>query len=128
MNEAERRAVIDRYVAAYNRFDVDGMMAVLSDEVRFENVSGGRVTASAEGAGEFRALAERAVGLFSEREQRVTGLRFRSDGSAVAAITYRGVLAADVPGGPAAGSVFDLAGESEFTFAGGRISGIIDRS
>jgi hypothetical protein len=45
---------IARYVAAYNRFDVDGMLALLTDDVRFENVSGGQVTASASGAVEFR--------------------------------------------------------------------------
>jgi ketosteroid isomerase-like protein len=107
MDEAERRELIARYVAAYNRFDVDGMLALLTDDVRFENVSGGQVTASAFGAAEFRALAERASALFSEREQRVTGVQFRG-GVAVASITYHGVLAADVPGGPPAGSMLEL--------------------
>jgi ketosteroid isomerase-like protein len=41
MDEAEQRDLIARYVAAYNRFDVDGMLALLTDDVRFENVSGG---------------------------------------------------------------------------------------
>jgi steroid delta-isomerase-like uncharacterized protein len=119
--------VIARYVAAYNRFDVDGMLALVTDDVRFENVSGGRVTASASGAAEFRALAERAAGLFREREQRVIGLAFRG-GVAVASIAYHGVLAADVPGGPPAGTVLDLSGESQVEFAGGRISRLTDRS
>jgi hypothetical protein len=83
MDEAERRDLIARYVAAYNRFDVDGMLALLTDDVRFENVSGGQVTASASGEAEFRALAERASALFSEREHRVTGVQFRG-GVAVA--------------------------------------------
>jgi hypothetical protein len=62
MGEAEQRDLIAQYVAAYNRFDVDGMVALLTDDVRFENVASGRVTAAAAGAAEFRALAERAVG------------------------------------------------------------------
>ena len=127
MTKAEQRDLIARYVAAYNRFDVDGMLALVADDVRFEDASGGRVTASAAGAAEFRALAERAAGLFREREQRVVGVEFRGD-TAVAAIAYRGVLAADVPGGPAAGTVLELAGESEFEFAGGRIRRLTDRS
>ena len=73
MTKAEQRDLIARYVAAYNRFDVDGMLALVADDVRFEDASGGRVTASAAGAAEFRALAERAAGLFREREQRVVG-------------------------------------------------------
>jgi hypothetical protein len=121
MDEAEQRDLIARYVAAYNRLDVDGMLALLTDDVRFENVSGGQVTAAASGAAEFRALAERASALFSEREQRVTGVEFRG-GVAVASIAYRGVLAVDVPGGPPAGSVLDLVGESEFGFEGGGLS------
>jgi steroid delta-isomerase-like uncharacterized protein len=127
MGEAEQRDLIARYVAAYNQFDVDGMLACVTDDVRFENVSGGQVTASATGAAEFRALAERARSLFREREQRVTGITFH-DGGAVASIAYRGVLAADVPGGPPAGAVLELVGESEFEFAGGRISRLTDRS
>ena len=127
MGEAEQRDLITRYVAAYNRFDVDGMLALLSDDVRFENVASGQVTASTSGAAEFRALAERSAALFTEREQRVTDLVFRG-GVAMASIAYRGVLAADVPGGPPAGSVLEMAGESEFEFAGSRISRITDRS
>jgi steroid delta-isomerase-like uncharacterized protein len=126
MTEAEQRDLIARYVAAYNRFDVDGMLALVTEDVRFENVSGGRVTASASGSAEFRTLAQGARSLFREREQRVTAIAFR-DGGAVASIAYRGVLAADVLGGPAAGTVLEVAGESEFGFAGGRISRLTDR-
>jgi SnoaL-like domain len=88
MDEAEQRDLIARYMAAYNRFDVDGMLALLTAGVRVENVSGGQVTASASGAAEFHTLAERAAALFSEREQRVTGVEFRG-GIAVASIAYR---------------------------------------
>ncbi|MCC7053219.1 MAG: nuclear transport factor 2 family protein [Gemmatimonadaceae bacterium] len=127
MGEAEQRDLIARFVAAYNRFDVNGMLALVADDVRFENLSAGVVTASASGAAEFRALAEQATALFREREQRVTGVVFR-DGVAVAAIAYRGVLAVDVPGGPPAGTVLELTGESEFGFTGARIGRLTDRS
>ena len=127
MTQAEMRDVIGRFVAAYNRFDVDGMVALLAPNVVFQNVSGGQVTASATGTVEFRNLAEQSVKLFSEREQRVTGITFGTD-TAVVLIAYRGVLAADVPGGPAAGSVLELTGESEYSFEGGQISRLVDRS
>jgi hypothetical protein len=77
MGEAEQRDLIDRYIAACNRFDLDGMLGLLADDVRFENVSGGQVTASTSGVAEFPSLPERAAALFAEREQRVTGLEFR---------------------------------------------------
>lgn len=90
------------YVAAYNAFDVEGMLALLTPDVRFENHAGGRLTAEADGVDAFRALAEAAAVLFAQREQRITTLDVSGD-TARAAIAWSGVLAADVPGGPAAG-------------------------
>lgn len=127
MNDSTPKDLIARYLAAYNAFDIDGMLALLSADIRFENYSGGQLTAAATGIDEFRQLAERSRALFSEREQRITGLRL-GHGSAVAGIAYRGRLAIDIPDGPSAGSVLDLHGESEFAFADGRISRIVDRS
>lgn len=103
------------------------MLTLLSPEVRFENYSDGKLTATADGIDEFRKLAEHAGNLFSEREQRITALE-RGEGTVIAQIAYRGRLAADIPGGPKAGTVMDLQGQSEFSFDGGKISRIIDRS
>lgn len=130
MNETvqdEKEALVARYVAAYNAFDVEAMLSLLTPDVRFENHAAGQLTASADGVEAFRALAEAAVVLFAEREQRVTSLRIDGD-DAVADIDYRGTLAADVPGGPSAGSVLQLTGRSEFGFRDGRICRIVDRS
>jgi hypothetical protein len=66
-------------------------------------------------------------GLLDNELRPLFSLDFRG-GTAIASIAFRGVLAADIPGGPAAGTVLELDGESEFGFAGGRISRIIDRS
>lgn len=127
MDEPKRRQLIEAYVRAYNAFDVEGMLALLAPGVRFENHSGGVVTAATDGVEEFRELAEKSKGLFSEREQRIVSLRFDTDG-ALADIAYRGCLAADIPDGPSAGTVIELQGRSEFSFEDGRISRIVDRS
>lgn len=127
MARAEKRIVIEQYIDAYNRFDVDGMLALLTPDVLFENVSGGQVTASASGIVEFRRLAGQGAALFSERRQVVTALEFRP-ASVVASIAWSGVFATDVPGGPTAGTAIALEGESEFEFAGERICRIVDRS
>jgi hypothetical protein len=79
------------------------------------------------GIEEFRQLAEQSRSLFSEREQRITALQDGPD-HAIASIAYRGCLAMDIPNGSLAGTVLELQGESEFSFAGGRISKIVDRS
>lgn len=127
MKESDQLELINRYLAAYNRFDVDGMLAVCDPFVRFENYSGGQLTAGATGLDEFRQLADHAKALFSEREQRITAIELR-DGALVAGIAYRGCLASDVPDGPRAGTVLDLQGQSEFWFDGGLITKIVDRS
>ncbi len=119
--------LIERYLVAYNSFDVGGMLSLLSQDVRFENYSGDQLTAAASGIHEFKQLAERSKSLFSEREQRITGLEF-SGNFAVATIAYRGKLAADIPNGPPAGTILDLQGKSEFSFGDGLITRIVDRS
>lgn len=127
MNSSSMKDLIDRYLAAYNAFDVDGMLSLLSQDVCFENYSGDQLTAATSGIDEFRKLAEQSRSLFSEREQRIAGLEFGHD-SAIAVIAYRGKLAADIPDGPSAGTVLDLQGESEFSFGNGQITRIVDRS
>lgn len=124
-DETDERALVERYVAAYNAFDVDGMLATLHADVRFENHSGGRLTVATDGIAAFRELAEKAKSMFAEREQRIVGVE-RRDGMLVAAIAWRGRPAVDIPGGPAAGTLLALSGRSEFGFADGRIARIVD--
>ncbi|WP_303748466.1 nuclear transport factor 2 family protein [Stenotrophomonas pigmentata] len=127
MSNSNMKDLIERYLIAYNAFDVDGMLSILSNDVRFENYSDGQLTAEANGIDEFRMLAERSKSVFAEREQRITDLEFGHD-SAIASISYRGKLAADIPNGPPAGTVLDLQGKSEFSFNQGKITKIADRS
>lgn len=127
MQKNDHEHTIEKYIAAYNAFDVDGMLELLSPRVRFENWSGDHLTTQVSGIDEFKQLAIQAKAMFSEREQRVTAFKHGLD-SVTAQIAYRGRLAVDIPDGPSAGSVLDLKGESEFSFEGGLISKIIDRS
>lgn len=127
MIEANEKELIDRYLAAYKAFDIEAMLAQLDPGVRFENHAGGQVTAEASGIEAFRQLAEQSKQLFSEREQRVTGLT-RDGETVVADIAWRGRLAADVPDGPPAGTLIEMSGRSEFAFGPGGITKIVDRS
>ena len=127
MSNSNMKDLIERYLVAYNSFNIDGMLSLLSQDVRFENYSGDQLTAETTGINEFKQLAEQSRSLFSEREQRITSLELNHD-SAVATIAYRGTLAADIPNGPSAGTVLDLQGSSEFSFSDGQITKIVDRS
>ena len=127
MTADPHRALVERYLAAYNAFDVDGMLALLHPDVTFENVSGGAVTASAHGREEFRALAEHAATLFTSRRQAIreyvatpSGARVESD--------YEGVLAADLGPELRAGATLRLAGRSAFEMRDGLIVRLVDES
>jgi hypothetical protein len=127
MDSARQKELIDRYLAAYNAFDIEAMLATLEAAVRFENHAGGQLTAQTDGIEAFRQLAEQSKGLFSEREQRITNLARQGD-TLVADIAWRGRLAADLPDGPKAGTFLEMNGRSEFAFGADGIVKIVDRS
>jgi ketosteroid isomerase-like protein len=121
------REVIDRYLAAYNAFDVAGMLELVHPEIEFRNVANGEVTAATRGRDEFRALAKRAVTLFTSRRQAVR--EYGSDGDeAWITVDYEGVLAADLGPGMAAGDTLRLTGRSTFRFRDGLIVELVDES
>lgn len=119
--------MIDRYLAAYNTFNVDAMMETIHPAVEFENVAGGEVNASASGAEAFRQMAEQAAVLFASRRQTVTAFDAEGAGASVV-VDYEGVLASDLPDGRKAGEPLRLTGRSAFEFADGQISRIRDVS
>ncbi len=127
MDSDQQRSLIDRYLTAYNSFDIDAMMATIHPDVEFKNVSGGEVNATASGAEEFRRLAEQSQVLFSSRRQTVTAFESGED-EAVIEVAYEAVLAADLPNGMKAGETLRLDGRSEFVFRDGRIHQLTDCS
>ncbi|MYW92953.1 nuclear transport factor 2 family protein [Amycolatopsis rubida] len=127
MRAAEKRALIDRYVRAYNEFDINGMLSTLTPDIRFENHSDRQLTVGSDGVEAFRQLAEQSAALFAEREQRVLSIGLHPAG-ATAQVAYRGVPAAPVPGDDRSGKVIELKGTTEFSFENGKIAKIVDRS
>jgi len=127
INQEEMKQVIDRYMDAYNRFDIDAMMQILASDVRFENVSGGKVNATTSGKTEFEALARQSTQLFASRKQAVKTIKIVGD-KAFVEIEFEGVLAQDLPNGMKAGKKMVLRGTSEFVFVNGLVSSIVDKS
>ena len=119
--------IIEDYIAAYNRFDVDGMTRHLHPEIEFRNIVGGEVTHAIMGIQGFKLQAHEATHYFTQREQRITGLTINGN-QAEATIDYTGTLAVDLPNGLQAGEKLELQGRSQFTFAGNQIIRIEDYS
>jgi ketosteroid isomerase-like protein len=127
MDADEKRALIERYLDAYNSCDIERMMEVVHRDIEFSNVAGGEVNARASGTNEFRLLAEQSKRLFRSRKQTITKFDPTSDGASVE-IDYAGVLAADLRNGMKAGETLRLTGRSEFTFRDGKIYRLTDYS
>ncbi len=127
MDNEERMALIDAYIAAYNALDVDGMLAFLHPDVEFANSSGGEINASAKGIAQFRELAEQSRDLFTTRRQIVRSFDFGEDTTNVE-IAFEGILARHMSEHLPAGETLRLEGRSEFQFKDGKIFRIIDIS
>ncbi|WP_205504007.1 nuclear transport factor 2 family protein [Rufibacter psychrotolerans] len=122
-----REEIIHRYVAAYNAFQVDGMLADLDENIRFENITNGVTNLSLQGLAAFREQAEQAKSLFSARTQTIQSFLHREQETEVE-IAYHAVLAQDLPNGLKTGHELHLRGKSIFRFSGDKITQITDIS
>ncbi|WP_266160556.1 nuclear transport factor 2 family protein [Dyella silvatica] len=121
------RTLIDRYIDAYNRKDVEAMLATMHREVVFENYSAGMLGLRTLGIDELRHLAESSRHLFSARRQTVTA--YRQDGdTAHVEIFFEGTFGVDLPNGVRAGQVMAMPGRSEFRERDGLLIYIADHS
>jgi steroid delta-isomerase-like uncharacterized protein len=127
MTDAAHQTLIEAYIDAYNRFDIDGMLALVTDDVRFEHHTGGELSVSTDGKADLEKLARVGAQLFSSREQRVVEMHDEGD-TVFATIDFHGEIAEDIPDGPGAGTIIEMQGTSEFAFAGGKISRVVDRA
>ncbi len=127
MDADRQKAVIEGYIAAYNAFDVEGMLGFIHPEVVFKNIAGDEVNAEASGAEELRKMAEQSKSLFSSRCQLITSFNSVDD-TANVCIKYEGVLATNLPNWMKTGDTLKLTGRSEFQFREGKLYRITDYS
>ncbi|MEC4088039.1 nuclear transport factor 2 family protein [Pseudoalteromonas rubra] len=127
MSEPTHIDLVEAYIHAYNAFDIAAMLALLDEQIVFENESNGEITASAHGKVAFEQLAVKGAALFETRQQTIIELALEEH-AATAYIQYQATLAADLPNGLSAGDRFQLEGETRFRFHNNKISYIKDVS
>lgn len=127
MNPAQMRSLVDHYIDAYNRMDVDAMLESVHPLIEFKNITAGVVNASTSGVAEFKALAQQSLPLFSQRRQIIESFEVKGT-RAAASIAFHAVAANDTPNGLKKGQVLNLSGRSEFAFKDGKIFKIKDIS
>ncbi len=121
------RTLIDRYIAAYNRIDVDAMLLTLHPSIVFENISGGQLSVRTQGIVEFERLARSTQPLFSARRQIITAYSETGD-TATAHILFDGTFAMDLPNGVRAGQSISMTGRSEYRAHDGLLIYVADHS
>lgn len=122
-----RETIITNYIAGYNSFDINRMLANVSNNVVFENINQGEITMRLEGVEAFRHQAEQAKVLFTQREQCITSFDHEDDATEIG-ISYKATLTMDLPNGMKKGDVLELKGRSVFRFADHTITAITDIS
>ena len=127
MEASTPEQLVTAYLDAYNRFDVEGMLAPLHDDVEFRNIANGEVTLTTTGKEAFRQQAEQAMHYFSQRRQHVTQWEVSSHRVEVT-IDYTAVAAIALPNGLKPGDFLHLQGKSVFRFQDGKIIFIEDIS
>ncbi|MFZ6780165.1 nuclear transport factor 2 family protein [Undibacterium sp. Ji83W] len=126
MKDEEKKITILAYLAAYNHFDIDGMIKLLHADIIFKNIAGGEINAQTNGMQEFRSLAEQSKGFFSSRQQQASNFQFQHDSASVD-ISYEGV-AVDLSNGLKTGETLKLEGRSELTVKDDLLIAISDYS
>jgi SnoaL-like domain len=127
MVSINKREIIERYIEAYNTFDIDLMLSLLHPEVRFKNLSNGEINAQTVGKSEFESLARQSATLFKTRTQTVKSFEITGDKVTIE-INFYAVLAKALSNDIKAGDKLALQGTSEFIFKDGLIWSIIDES
>ena len=119
MTEAETFALIERYIAAFNAGDTDGMLACLSDDVAHDINQGGREI----GKEKFRWFLGMMDRHYREQLSDLVVMAGQGGGRAAAEFTVRGTYLATAEGLPeASGQTYSLPAGIFFEVDGGLIS------
>jgi len=119
--------IIRAYLEAYNRMDVAGMMACISDDVSFRNIVNGDITVETSGKQAFSELATAGVQALKDRQQTVTNV-ISVGSDTLVEIDYSAEVATDLPNGWKAGQKLNFQGASAFRVEAGKIVSIVDQS
>jgi len=118
--EAKRKNVIEAYISAYNRLDVNAMIETLCEDIIFTNVQDQKETLSIVGKSVFLQQAEKVKQLFKWREMKALKWSYDNDTVRVN-IHFEGLLHDHQQNGN-----IKIKGKSLFQFEGDKIKRIVD--
>lgn len=125
MEEKAIRRIIEKYIEAYNSFNVTGMLSDLHEDIKFVNISQNEVNMTLIGLSEFRDQAELAKNYFTERKQVVLDMIVKDDQAEIN-IDFKGIVSKNFPGSLKPGDKLTLKGKTIFKFKDQKIIEIKD--
>lgn len=123
----DQEQIVKKYIDAYNTFDIDSMLSLMSDDVKFINISGGEINVQSSGKHDLEKLARQSAEFFKARKQSLKFMNIIGE-KVIVGIDFTAVLAKDMPSGLKAGDKISLTGTSEFIIKDGLIESVIDVS
>lgn len=120
---------INKYIAAYNTFDIPTMLSLVSEDIIFINISSGEKNTESKGKQSFEKLATQGADMFSSRQQSIVDWEGGEDkDNIICNINFVGELTSEAANQLRCDAKLALRGVSEFTFKKDKICQIIDKS
>ena len=125
MDESKIKEIIQEYFDAYNNFDIETMVSLLTEDVIFKNTSQGKVILEITGKKSYKRQAKSAVPLFEKREMSINELIYNED-SVDVRLKFKGILGIDVPEDYKKGDKIEMDGRTILKFRDNKIFYIED--
>ena len=119
--------IVNRYISCYNERDIEGLMACVTEDVIFENISNSGQNMRLDGRDAMGEVARLSINAFSYRRQKIISFIDGGD-KASAEVQFEGKAAVDLPNGTKAGEMLTLVGASFFEIRSGLLCRIADYS
>ena len=121
------KAIVEKYIEAYNTFNIEEMLSYFLETALFENISNTSGSISVQGISEIKKLANKSKEFFISRKQEIIRMHEGNDHIAVE-VLYKAVLNIDFSDTLKKGAALELKGVSIFEFKDGKISRLADFS
>ncbi|MGZ7120001.1 MAG: nuclear transport factor 2 family protein [Methanobacterium sp.] len=125
MKEKLMKKIVDQYYKSYNKFNIDGMIKNIHEDMVFKNIVNGEVNFELKGKETFKKQIEEAFALFKNRKMKIVEQKFGDD-IVENKIDFKGVLAVDIPDQFKKYDLIKVQSKVIFKFKNGKIISIED--
>lgn len=119
------KTLVQKYVDAFNNNNINLMLSLIDDNVKFESISNSTGSTAINGRLQLAQVVQQSLGYFEERTQTINSWTIDKNRVAIE-VTIHCKLAKSIPGGAEAGEKLVLNGASFFTIKKGKILKMVE--